>query len=899
MVGIIIVSHSKQLAEGVRELSLQMVQGEVAVAIAAGIDDPENPLGTDTMQVYQAIASVYSDDGVLVLMDLGSAVMSAEMALEFFPDEQRQNMHLCAAPLVEGTIAAVVAAASGQDIHQVMAEAQAALTAKATQLGSTPSSLESVPHEPLHTIKYENASDRIPTPDSPLPIFKLENKSEIKQAKEIHVFVRNYLGLHARPAAKFVTTSGKFQSQIWVRNLTKNSDFVRGDSINQVTTLGVHQGDKLAIAADGIDADAALLALRTLVESNFGETARSWGASVVDGFLPGTTAVGAASLEEIPQSGGDDFTPVSSPVPSSLLGSVSPSLQGIPASRGVAIAPMSNFLKVPLAVDCSTSVDIPQSLADNPEIEWQKLHKALGLAQQEIQTLLSHADTQIGDAEAGIFDAHLLLLQDPMVMETAHRYIFTGHLQAGNAWQTVIDEVAANYHQLEDSYLQERVADVVDVGQRVLRLLLGKPIAKLDISQPAIVVANDLTPSDTASLDPNLVLGICITAGSATSHTAIIARSLGIPAVVGLPPSILHLADGTAIAMDGGTGMVWVEPDEETINCLQNRQKNQQLAQQQALTIAHQPATTIDGTRISVFANIVSINDVQSALDFGAEGVGLFRTEFLYMDRTTPPSETEQLAVYQAIAQTLGNRPLIIRTLDVGGDKPLPYVDLPPETNPFLGMRGIRFCLQHLQIWKTQLKAIFRASAGQQIKVMFPMIATMAEIQAAKAILAEVQAELYQAHIPFDTGMEVGIMVEVPSATAIADKLATEVDFFSIGTNDLSQYVMASDRTNPLVANLADPFHPSVLRTIQQTIQAAHQAGIWVGLCGELASEPLAAPILLGLGVDEVSLNAPGIPRLKQAIAQLALPQTQAIAQAALQADSAVEVRELVTAALL
>ncbi len=865
VVGIIIVSHSKQLAEGVRELSLQMVQGEVAVAIAAGIDDPENPLGTDTMQVYQAIASVYSDDGVLVLMDLGSAVMSAEMALEFFPDEQRQNIHLCAAPLVEGTIAAVVAAASGKDIYQVMAEAQAALTAKATQLGSTPISLESVPHERLHTTKYENISDRLPTPDSPLPIFKLGNKSEIKQAKEIHIFVRNPLGLHARPAAKFVTTSGKFQSQIWVRNLTKDSDFVRGDSINQVTTLGIRQGDELAIAADGVDADAALLALRTLVESNFGE---------------------------------DDFTPVSSPVSPSPLVSVSPSLQGIPASGGVAIAPMINFLKVPLAVDCSTSVDIPQSLADNPEIEWRKLHKALGLAQQEIQTLLSHADTQIGDAEAGIFDAHLLFLQDPMVMEAAHRYIFAGHLQAGNAWQTVIDEVAANYHQLEDSYLQERVADVVDVGQRVLGLLLGKPIAKLDISQPAIVVANDLTPSDTASFDPSVVLGICITAGSATSHTAIIARSLGIPAVVGLPPSILHLTDGTAIAMDGETGMVWVEPDGETINCLQNRQNNQQLAQQQALTIAHQPATAIDGTRISVFANITSINDVQSALDLGAEGVGLFRTEFLYMDRTTPPSETEQLAVYQAIAQTLGNRPLIIRTLDVGGDKPLPYVDLPPETNPFLGLRGIRFCLQHLQIWKTQLKAIFRASAGQQIKVMFPMIATMAEIQAAKAILAEVQEELQQDDIPFDTAIEVGIMIEVPSAAAIADKLATEVDFFSIGTNDLSQYIMACDRTNPLVANLAAPFHPSVLRTIQQTIQAAHQAGIWVGLCGELASEPLAVPILLGLGVDEVSLNAPGIPRLKQAIAQLTLPQTQAIVQAALQADSAVEVRELVTAAL-
>ncbi len=833
MVGIVIVSHSKQLAEGVRELATQMVPGEVAVAVAAGMDDPENPLGTDAMQVYQAIASVYTDDGVLVLMDLGSAVMSAEMALEFLADEQRQNVHLCAAPLVEGTIAAVVAAASAQDIHQVMAEAQAALTAKATQLGYTPISPQS--------------------------------EQGTGQGKEIQLFVRNALGLHARPAAKFVATSAKFQSKIWVKNLTKGSEFVRGDSINQVTTLGVRQGDKLAIAADGIDADAALLALRALIEGNFGE---------------------------------GDLAPVSSPVSPPVLVSTSPSLQGIPASGGVAIAPILNFLPAPLIVDGSTSKFIPQLLADEPEVEWQKLHSALRSAQQEIQTLLFHTDTQIGDAEAGIFDAHLLLLQDPMVIEKAHKYIFEHNFQAATAWQTVMDEVAANYRQLEDPYLQERVADVVDVGQRVLHLLLGRPLAKLDISQPAIVVANDLTPSDTASLDPSKVLGICITSGSATSHTAIIARSLGIPAVAGVPSSILHLADGTMVAMDGETGTVWVEPDVETVNFLQSKQNTQQLAQQQALTIAHQPATTIDGSHLSIFANITSINDVQSALDLGAEGVGLFRTEFLYMDRDTPPSESEQLTAYQAIAQALEKRPLIIRTLDVGGDKPLPYLDLPPETNPFLGVRGIRFCLQHPQILKTQLRAILQASAGQNIKVMFPMITTMGEIQAAKTILAEVKEELQQAHIPFDTAMEVGIMIEVPSAVAIADKLATEVDFFSIGTNDLSQYIMASDRTNPLVANLADPLHPSVLRTIQQTVQAAHQAGIWVGLCGELATEPLAAPILLGLGLDEVSLNAPGIPRLKQTIAQLRLPQTQAIVQAALQADEPTQVRELIATAL-
>ncbi|ACC79901.1 phosphoenolpyruvate--protein phosphotransferase [Nostoc punctiforme] len=832
-IAIVIVSHSKQLALGVRELAAQMVRGQVSIAVAAGIEDPENPLGTDPIQVYEAIASVFSDDGVLVLMDLGSALLSAEMAIEFLPEAQQQKVYLCEAPLVEGAVAAVVAAAAGKNIHQVMAEARGALLAKATQLGVSPLSV---------------VSDNIEVRNSELPV------------KEIRLIVSNRLGLHARPAAQFVGTSARFQSQILVQNLTRNTGLVRGDSINQVTTLGVRQGHELVITATGSDADEALAALQALFANNFGED------NVVLNSPP------VFHHEVTPATHGE--------------------LSGIAASAGVAIAPVVNYQP--------THITITEYHVDNPESEWQRVQAAIHTAKQEIQAVFSQASLQIGDTEAAIFDAQLLFLEDPVLLEAAHQRILDHYINAEAAWQAVVDEVATSYRTLEDAYLQERVEDVVDVGQRVLRLLAGNAPANLHLSEPAILVATDLTPSDTARLDPRMVLGICTTSGSATSHSAIIARTLGIPAVLGVDSQVLHLADGTLMALDGESGKAWVEPESHILDLLEAKREAWQTAQEEARATAHQPAITLDGRQVSVFANIGSINDVQVAVASGAEGVGLLRTEFLYLDRTSAPTEEEQLEVYQAIAQVLDNRPLIIRTLDVGGDKPLPYLRVGfPEANPFLGWRGIRFCLDHLDLFKTQLRAILRASVGHQIKIMLPMIATVTEVRAAKVILGEVQAELNQAGIPFDAAMKVGIMVEVPSAVAIADQLAAEVDFFSIGTNDLSQYVMASDRTNPRVANLVDALHPAVLRMVQQTIQAAHAAGISVGLCGELAADTLATPILLGLGLDELSVNPQSIPGVKQAIARLSIVESEAIAASALQQDSAVHVREIISTSII
>ncbi len=816
MIGIVIVSHSAKLAAGVQELAQQI--GGVTLAIAAGIDDPENPFGTDVMQVYQAIESVYSDEGVVVLMDLGSAVLSTQMALEFLPEERQGNVRLCEAPLVEGTIAAAVQVAAGANLEEVLAEARGSLAAKAAFLSgeNEPSSIVSTPIQPT---------------------------------REIRLVVQNQMGMHARPAAKFVTTAARFQSQITLRNVTANTKLINGKSINQVVTSGIRQGDEIAIAATGADATEALAALQKLVEANFGE-----------------------NLHKTP------FPEISK------LSNAQ--LSGISASPGIAIGNVVIYQP--------TIFGVANQQADNFQAEWDKLQTAVSRTRDQIQMLRQKAAIR-GKEEAAIFDAHLLFLEDPTVIDRVRLLIFEEAKSAEAAWQSVVNDTLTLYQALKDSYLQARAADVSDVGKQVLQLLTGAQTETLDLQEPAILVATELTPSETVQLDPSKVLGICTVSGGANSHAGILARSLGIPAVMGVGVNLLQLENGTMIALDGGTGEVWVEPDNKQLRELQ-RQRDNQLAENEALkTAAQQPAFTCDGHRVKVMANICGVADATLAVDTGACGVGLLRSEFLYLDREIAPTEDEQVEIYQKIAQTFFPHPVIIRTLDIGGDKPLPYLNLQQEANPFLGLRGIRFLLDCPELLKTQLRAILRASYKQQIKVMFPMVASIREIRAVKEIFATVQAELRSEKISFDEEMEVGMMIEVPAAVVMADKLAAEVDFFSIGTNDLTQYIMASDRNNPKVATLADAFEPAVLRMIQQTVIAAHKAGIWVGVCGELASSGLATPILVGLGVDELSMNAPAIPAVKATISKLMMKEAEAIAEAILQLDCAQEVREYVT----
>ncbi|MEW6496492.1 MAG: phosphoenolpyruvate--protein phosphotransferase [Cyanobacteriota bacterium] len=830
MVGIVIVSHSEKLAIGVKELAQQMVQGADSsqkIAIAAGIDDPENPLGTDAMQIYQAIESVYTQEGVVVLMDLGSAILSAEMALDFLSQEQRDKVRLCEAPLVEGAVAAAVQAANGADIEQVLSEARGALAAKTQQI--------------LGTVGLTPAS---PVQESHLDIGQPTHK--------VYVTIRNSMGLHARPAAKLVATASRFESHISVQDVAAGGESANAKSINQLITLGIPQGHEIAIAATGTDASEALVALQQLVESDFAE--------VPSIHLPATAFPESSTTENNP-------------------------LSGIPASPGIAMGP------VVLYHPCIA--EVTEHRIDNPHVSWQHLQTAIDTARDELHSLRQQVSTQVGEQEAGIFDAHLLCLSDPALVDAARQRIFDYALDAASAWKVVVNRTVRSYEALTDLHLKARAADVRDVGQRVLRLLTGAAYTPLNLTEPSLLVAPDLTPSETAQLDKSKVLGICTVAGGATSHTGILARSLGIPAVVGVGPELLQLENGNLIAIDGETGQVWVQPDEEQLQELQAKRERLLAAQQEQKAILQHPAVTQDGRQITVMANICTVADARVAITKGAEGVGLLRSEFLYFGREVAPTEEEQLELYEAIANILFPHPLIIRTLDLGGDKPLPYLkNRTAEPNPFLGWRGIRFLLDCQDVFKTQLRAILRASYRYPIKVMFPMIACIQEIRAAKEIVEQAKSQLRQANLPFDETMEVGIMVEVPAAVAMADQLATEVNFFSIGTNDLSQYVMACDRTNPKVATLADAFEPAVLRMIQQTVAAAHKAGIGVSVCGELASSPLAIPILLGLGVEELSMSSLAIPAVKTVISQVRITEAETIAHAILQLDSAAAVRD-------
>jgi phosphoenolpyruvate-protein phosphotransferase len=490
----------------------------------------------------------------------------------------------------------------------------------------------------------------------------------------------------------------------------------------------------------------------------------------------------------------------------------------------------------------------------------------------------------------------LLFLNDPEFLDGVRHTIEAEHVNAEWAWKTAVESSAQKFEAIDDEYMRARAADVRDIGRQVLVQLTGQG-KEVALPHAGILIAIDLAPSDTARLDRSKVIGICTERGGPTSHSAILARTLGIPAVVGLGPKIMTIVDGTNLIVDGQNGQVLTAPTSALVDDYAKRLKEWHLARDTARSASAAPAVMKDGTTIEVVANIGSPEDARVALDNGAEGVGLLRTEFLFLDRRDAPSEEEQFDAYQTIAEVMGERPVIVRTLDVGGDKPLAYLDLGREENPFLGQRAIRLCLNRPDIFKTQLRAILRATPKHNLKIMFPMIADITEVRRARALLNEAHAELAAEKALLADRVDVGIMVEIPAAAILAHALASEVDFFSIGTNDLTQYTLAAERGNRAVAHLQDALHPAVLIQVRQTVQAASAHGKWVGVCGELAGDPAAIPILIGLGVRELSMASGSIPKAKQIIRGLYLKDAQAVAAQALQLDTAEAVRKLMKAA--
>jgi len=562
-------------------------------------------------------------------------------------------------------------------------------------------------------------------------------------------------------------------------------------------------------------------------------------------------------------------------------------IRGISASRGIATGPAFQFRKADPTFERCSITDAAAEIA--------RFQRAVEQAQTELANIQAKAETETGAEEAAVFEAHIMMLEDPELLNNIAEAIETKHQNAESALTDATETYAQMLEALDDEYLSARAADIRDVSKRVLRILCNTEDSPTEgLAEPSIILAEDLAPSDTIMLDKSLVLGFCTAAGGATSHTAILARGLNLPAVVGAGTEILDIPDGTALILDGNGGTLLVEPDTDTVAACKMVQEKKVAVLAEARKLAHEPAITKDGHRVEIVANVSNVELAHAALEDGAEGVGLLRSEFVYLERELLPDEEEQFKAYSSILEVFGELPVILRTLDIGGDKRLPYLPLADEMNPSLGLRAIRLCLARPELFRPQLRAALRASYGHNLKLMFPMIATVGEVRAARAILEECRAELEEEGYPIAAHIEVGIMVEIPAAAVTADLLAQEVDFFSIGTNDLCQYTMAADRTNADVAGLANAFHPAVLRMIQLVINAAHTHGKWVGMCGELAGEPLAIPILLGLGLDEFSMNPPAIPIAKQIIRSLSSDEAEDLALATLNTHSPEEVVALV-----
>ena len=665
----------------------------------------------------------------------------------------------------------------------------------------------------------------------------------------VQVALANAHGLHARPAKILSELAQNFAGEVRVRLSETPGQGVSAKSLSKLLALGARRGQSLTLSAEPKIADEALAAIEAAVRAGLGETVEP---------LPVASAVTPAVVA---------VAPPQAPAAGTRI-------QAVAAAPGIASGP-ALVRRLPTLTYSQTG----QGLA----LERDRLEAALASVEADIQRLVeATADASVRE----IFITHRAMLRDPALREDVDSRLAQG-ASAEAAWIGEIETAAQQQEALHDALLAERAADLRDIGRRVLASLCGVATPP-EPDEPYILVLEEAAPSDVARLDRRRVAGILSARGGATAHSAIIARALGIPAVVGAGDAVLALEQGTLLLLDGERGLLRVAPDAQTLQQAQREQRANQLRRERAHAERMQAAITLDGHALEVAANIGASGDTVAAVELGAEGVGLLRTELVFMNHPQAPDQIAQEAEYRKVFDALQGRPLVVRTLDVGGDKPLPYWPMPAEDNPFLGVRGIRLTLQHPQLLETQLRALLAAADGRPLRIMFPMVGNIEEWRAARDMALRLREEIPVADL------QLGIMVEVPSAALLAPVLAREVDFFSIGTNDLTQYTLAIDRGHPTLSVQADGLHPAVLRLIGMTVEAAHAHGKWVGVCGELAGDPLAVPLLVGLGVDELSVSARSIALVKARVRELDWRHSQALAQRALTLESAAAVRGLI-----
>ncbi|MEV6599762.1 phosphoenolpyruvate--protein phosphotransferase [Actinoplanes sp. NPDC051346] len=834
MVGLVVVCHSRALARAAVALAREMVPDDpVPIEIAAGLD--ETTFGTDAVAVTGAVAAADQGDGVVVLMDLGSAVLSAELALDLLDDDQRARVVLCAAPLVEGLVAAAVVAASGAGRREVAGEATQALAAKLSHLSTT---------------------DTGPPPADEFAVPATDDGASST------VTVTNRHGLHARPAARLVAAVRAFDAQVEVRNHSTGSPWAPAASLSRVATLAVLEGQRLDIRASGPQAREAVDRVVALAARAFGETGDTDAAPGPSPSRPGARM----------------------PDPSAAGMTI-----GQPASPGVAIGPARQVR--------DAIPDIPAVASRGPDEEWRRIEEALVTVRRDLQRLREGTARDAGGRHAAIFDAHLLLLDDADLLADVRSRTARGS-PAPQSWHAAAERVATDIETLADPYLRARAADVRAVDRQMLHALLGAPSAPRppDTTPPGagaaeqaeVVIAADLAPGDAAGLDPGRVAGVLLALGSPTAHGAILARTRGIPVVAALGPAVLEITAGTPVAMDGGTGEVAVAPDDAVLASFRQRAAVEATRRARAEAHASAPAVTRDRTTIAVGANVGSVADAHAAAAHGADLAGLIRTEFLFLGRDSAPDVDEQEAAYREIADALGGRRITVRTLDVGGDKPLAYLPAAGEENPFLGVRGIRHSLAHPALLADQLLAIARLAREVPVSVMFPMVSTVAELIRARRMLDDALDRTGGT----PPGPQVGLMMEVPAAALKAPTFAPHADFFSIGTNDLTQYALAAERGNPALAALADGLDPGVLRLIDAVCRGAGSR-VTVSVCGELASDEAAIPLLAGLGVRELSVAPRAVPTVKEIVRAIDLNHAARLSARALSLMDAESVRAL------
>lgn len=820
MVSLVLVSHSHALAKAATELVKGVNQNiDFPIAYAGGAGDDHEILGTNAAEIMEAIVSVYSDDGVLVLMDLGSAVISAKLAIEMLEDGY-EKVRLCPAPIVEGAVSAAVQILAGSPLEEICAEAMESLGAKQADLGMA---VTSVP------------------PAAPVP-----------EGEAISYTFRMGLahGLHTRPAADMVNTLAPFKAVVTALNLTKQTPPVNAKSLNKLALSNITFGDEVQVSAMGDDAEAAVEAVKALAHNSF-----------------------AAD---------------SAPVPAKKI---------VTEARPRQLGMISPGVAVGLIYHANTSMKAfaPRPVEDTAAEE-ARLDKAVEAVGESIRATRQRLADQGLTQEAAIFDAHLMILRDSEVLTDVKSRIESEKLSAEYVYQQKMSRLAGEFRGMENGYMQERATDVADVARQVVAQLTGDVQAVDSCGEDIILAAREVTPSLLGRWDKDRLKGVLTEIGGASSHVAIIAKAMSIPAITGYKMPDEDMTGKNAV-MDASRLEVVIDPAPDVLERYNKLVEDWEDSKKADATDSQGQAISADGVYVPIYGNVGDQATALAAVNNGAEGIGLLRTEFMFLNRRLEPSEDEQASALGDILDLFKDKIVTIRTLDIGGDKQLDWLPLPKEDNPFLGVRGIRLCMQKKDLFLRQLRAILRAADGHEgVKIMIPMVSVTEEVHFARTMLEEAHASLEKDKIAHRWPVPLGIMVETPSSVLLADYLAKVSDFFSIGTNDLSQYIMCAERGGlSFEAGLMDIFQPPVLKSIEMLAAAAHKHKIELSVCGEMAGDPAAAKMLLGLGVDVLSMNGSSIGRVKRMIRKMALKPAAELAHKAADAETPLQARQILS----